>query len=215
MVATQPTVLILDDDQDARESLTSLLGEAGFAVEAFSLAGELIERLAPGKRQCPDCMIVDLQLPDMDAIELLQAIRGTGCISPFIVITGFGDVRSAVRAMRAGAADFLTKPFDTDQLIERLREVVAEAATARRRHQELESVAERLGSLTRRERQVLTRVIDGKVTKQIAEELGISSKTVEVHRSHLTRKMHVRSVAELVRVVTKYELENEAGDEPT
>jgi len=210
VVATQPTVLVLDDDSQVRESLQALLESRGYHIETFGTVEEFLQRAALHDAHCA---VVDLRLPGTSAVEILKAARSRGCELPFIVITGYGDIPSAVRAMRAGAADYFTKPLETAQLVHRIEEVVQDQLRTHVSRLAQREVAERLESLTRREREVLDRVVEGKPTKQIAEELGISSKTVEVHRSHVTRKMHVRSVAELVRVVTKYQLETDSSDD--
>ncbi len=206
MVSIQPTVLILDDDPDVRESLQALLESRGFHVETFDSVGEFLQRATSNKAHCA---VVDWRLPGATAVDVLRRARQEQCTIPFVVITGYGDVPTAVRAMQAGVADFFTKPLETRELIARVEELAQEEIQRDSQRLEQREVGQRLQSLTPREREVLERVVQGKPTKKIAEELGISAKTVEVHRSHVTRKMHVRSVAELVRIVTKFELERD------
>ena len=206
MVSNQPTVLILDDDPDVRESLQALLESRGFHVETFDSVGEFLQGATSNKAHCA---VVDWRLPGATAVDVLRRARQEQCTIPFVVITGYGDVPTAVRAMQAGVADFFTKPLDTRELVARIDELAREEIERDSQRLEQREVGQRLQSLTPREREVLERVVQGKPTKKIAEELGISAKTVEVHRSHVTRKMHVRSVAELVRVVTKFELERD------
>ncbi len=206
MVSIQPTVLILDDDPDVRESLQALLESRGFHVETFDSVGEFLQGATSNKAHCA---VVDWRLPGATAVDVLRRARQEQCTIPFVVITGYGDVPTAVRAMQAGVADFFTKPLETRELIARVEELAQEEIQRDSQRLEQREVGQRLQSLTPREREVLERVVQGKPTKKIAEELGISAKTVEVHRSHVTRKMHVRSVAELVRIVTKFELERD------
>ena len=206
MVSIQPTVLILDDDPDVRESLQALLESRGFHVEAFDSADDFLQRAASSKAHCA---VVDWRLPGGTAVDVLRRARQQQCTIPFVVITGYGDVPTAVRAMQAGVADFFTKPLESRELVARIEELARQEIERDSLRLKQREVGQRLQSLTPREREVLERVVQGKPTKKIAEELGISAKTVEVHRSHVTRKMHVRSVAELVRVVTKFELERD------
>ena len=206
MVSIQPTVLILDDDPDVRESLQALLESRGFHVETFDSVGEFLQGATSRKAHCA---VVDWRLPGATAVDVLRRARQEQCTIPFVVITGYGDVPTAVRAMQAGVADFFTKPLDTRELVARIEELARQEIERDAQRLAQREVGQRLQSLTPREREVLERVVQGKPTKKIAEELGISAKTVEVHRSHVTRKMHVRSVAELVRIVTKFELERE------
>jgi RNA polymerase sigma factor (sigma-70 family) len=140
----------------------------------------------------------------MNGLDLQRELRRRGSHRPFIIITGYGEVYSAVDAMREGAVDFILKPFDQQHFVNRVREALRSDARFRQQHATRENLRSRINSLTPREREVMDLVVEGKLTKQIALELGISAKTVEVHRSHVTKKMHVDSVAQLVRLVLEF-----------
>jgi len=196
-------VYLVEDDADVRQSLVAVLAGRGIAVESFDRGEALLSALTPESR---GCLILDLVLPGANAIELMRAVRAHGCQLPFLIITGHGDVPTAVAAMQEGAIDYLVKPVLPEQLLDRIERAFE---ICQRRFEERAAQAgieRRLASLTRREREVLDRVMAGKMTREIATELGISPKTVEVHRSHITRKMHVGSVVQLVRMVAEFRM---------
>lgn len=194
------TVMLVDDDRGTRESLTRLLQCAGIEIDAYATPDELLEVYDP--RQ-PGCLIIDLQLPGMTGAELLVALREKGGRHPFIMIAGQVDVSTAVQAMRNGAFDFLEKPFEHQRLIDGVRQAIETDVEQRRRTARRDEIQTRLDALTPREREVVDFVAQGLLTKQIALKLGISERTVEVHRSRATKKMEVRSVAQLVRLLNE------------
>ena len=200
MMEAAPTVFVVDDDPSVRKSLGRLLKSAGYRAETFATAGEFMQR---GACQGPSCLVLDMELPDLNGLELQQALAGTGRSPLIIFISGHGDIPTSVRAMKRGALDFLPKPFMAQDLLR----VVDEALDRSRREQkdrlELSIIHERLAHLTPREYEVLCGVIAGKLNKQIAVDLGIGEKTVKVHRGHVMEKMGAHSVADLVRAVEK------------
>ena len=207
-MAIRQTVFLVEDDKAVRDSVTRMLILDGLDVEAFGDPSELLNVYDPSK---PGCLLIDLRLPQMNGLELHVELLKLGCQHPFIIITGHGDVPHATAAMRAGAVDFLEKPFDRQCLLDRIHEAIRRDATHRQKRARQESIQARTDLLTPREREVLKLVVDGKLTKQIARELGITTKTVEVHRSRVTTKMQAESVAQLVRLMTEYSMMNHAS----
>ncbi|MFS8148596.1 two-component system response regulator [Rhizobium sp. R635] len=195
-MANDLTIHLVDDEESPRRSLTFLLVSAGFAVRAHSCAKAFLDLLPLSGRSC---LVTDLRMPEVDGIELLQRLRRFRLNVPAIVITGQGDVAAAVQAMKAGASDFLEKPVREEALIAAIN-----AAVGQRRPggtiADSESVAARLRQLTEREHQVLAGVLDGLQNKMIAYQLGISARTVEVHRANVMAKMGARNLAELMRM---------------
>ena len=190
------TIHLVDDEEVLRRSLTFLLVSAGFAVRAHSCAKAFLDILPLSGR---NCLVTDLRMPDVNGIELLQRLRRFGVDVPAIVITGQGDIAAAVQAMKAGASDFLEKPLREEALIAAINLAMGQrrpgSAIA-----DSESVAARVRQLTDREHQVLIGVLDGLQNKMIAYHLGISSRTVEVHRANVMAKMGARNLAELMRM---------------
>jgi FixJ family two-component response regulator len=195
-----PVVMLVDDDQEMRESLVWLLESNDLSVRAFSSPDEVIENYDP---QLPGCLLIDLQLPGISGLELWQTLSEMGGRHPFIIISGHGNVETAVQTMHLGAVDFIEKPFDRKRLLARVHEAILVDAENRRKSAKFEETQRRIDSLTPREHEVMGLVTAGLLTKQIARKLGISEKTVEVHRSHVTKKMHVHSVAQLVALVSR------------
>jgi RNA polymerase sigma factor (sigma-70 family) len=194
------TVHVVDDDDAVRDSLRVLLETEGFRVETYPRAEEFLERYE-GDAEGPECLLVDLRMPGMDGIELCEKLRERQQAMPAVFVTAHGDVPHAVAAMKAGAFDFLEKPFCHEELIRRVREAMEKDRLRRRRERERREVQGRLERLTPREREVLALVTDGATSREIARRLGISLKTVEVHRAHILSKMQASNVAELVRLV--------------
>ena len=196
-MASEAIVFVVDDDAAVRDSIRALLESAGFCVRDFESAREA---LADSTLSQGGCLIADVSMPDMDGIELQQELvnRGTGL--PVIVITGHGDVPVAVRAMKAGAVDFIEKPFDDEALLESVRRALALVNETRSRAQLAQQAEQRLSTLTERERQVLKHLVTGQPNKIIAFELDISPRTVDVYRAQVMKKMHARSLSELVRL---------------
>jgi len=195
-MANDLTIHLVDDEESLRRSLTFLLVSAGFAVRAHSSAKAFLELLPLSGRSC---LVTDLCMPDSSGIELLHRLRRLGIDVPAIVITGHGDIAAAVQAIKAGAFDFLEKPLKEDVLIAAINGAMDQRRTSRILP-DSGSVATRLRQLTEREYQVLIGVLDGAQNKMIAYQLGISSRTVEVHRANVMAKMGARNLAELMRM---------------
>ena len=190
-------VFLIDDDAAVLNALSRLLREAGFSVESFQSPHEFLLRDDPGT---PGCAVIDVSLGDYNGLELQSALGNMGDARPIIFITGKGDIATSVQAMKAGAVDFLTQPVQQDDLIEAVERALERDRRSRDEDKRLASISLRLASLTPREREVLGRVVAGRLNKQIAAELGIAEKTVKVHRGRVMAKMAVRSVADLVRI---------------
>ena len=189
-------VSVVDDDALVLRSLGRLLRSAGFTVRTYPSPQAF---LAQGRDASPGCVVLDLSMPGVSGLELQQALAASPDPQPVIFISGRGDVPSSVKAMKAGAVDFLVKPFDEHALLAAVQAAVEKDRAARAMREELAHIAERVAALTPREREVLARVVDGKLNKQIAAELGTAEKTVKVHRARMMRKMGVDSLAGLVR----------------
>jgi FixJ family two-component response regulator len=194
-----PIVYVLDDDYRVREALTSLLLSVGLRVEVFTSAAEYLNFQKPDS---PACLILDLELPGMSGLELQQEISGSD--APAIVfVTGHGDVPSSVRAMKAGAIEFLLKPFDDQELLRTIDAAIAQDREVRLRRAEVAELRKRYALLTPREREVLPFVTAGLLNKQTAAELGTSEITIQVHRGQIMRKMAASSLADLVKMAGK------------
>ena len=196
-MATKATVFVVDDDAAMRESLRFLVESVGLDVETFERAEDFLERYDP---ELPGCLILDVRIPEVSGLELQERLAEYGSGLPIIMVTGYGDVPMAVRAMRNGAVDFIEKPFSDQHLIDRVQEAIARDRLRRTERKGRESVARRVSTLSAREREVLDLVVTGKANKVIANELGLSPKTIEVHRARLMKKLNVSSVAELVQL---------------
>lgn len=196
MSGTAACVSIIDDDGLVLRSLDRLLRSLGFSVDTFSSPRDFLDQPAS---DAPGCIIMDLSMPGLSGLELQQALSRTDDPRPVVFISGSASVPSSVAAMKAGAVDFLTKPLDHDRLLGAVRAAVEQDRASRDRRVGHAALAERLASLTPREREVLEGVVAGKLNKQIAADLGTAEKTVKVHRARMMEKMHVESVAELVR----------------
>ena len=199
MSTMQASVAVVDDDVFVLKALDRLLQSAGFAVETFTSAQDFL-----GK--CPantsGCVVTDLSMPGFGGLDLQHALAKASDSRPIVFISGQGDVPGTVEAMKAGAADFLTKPIDGDKLVVAVRAALQRFAAAQVRQAEQASVTARMTTLTAREREVLAGVVAGKLNKQIAAALGTAEKTIKVHRARMMRKMAVGSLAELVRAWT-------------
>jgi FixJ family two-component response regulator len=194
-----PTVFIVDDDISVRESLESLIAEAGWRPEAFASAREFLAR--PRWPQ-PGCLVLDLSLPDLNGLELQQRIADRSNL-PIIFITGHGDIPSTVRAMKAGAVEFLTKPFGPEVLLTAIRGAIERSRAALDDDADLQTLRGCYQSLTGREQQVMALVVLGLMNKQIGAELGIGEVTVKAHRGRMMRKMKAKSVAERVHMAAR------------
>lgn len=196
MNSDSPIVFVVDDDYRVREALSSLISSAGLRVAVFSSAAEFLES---EKADAPACLVLDLQLPGTSGLELQQQLL-TGDAPPIIFITGHGDIPSSVRAMKAGAIEFLSKPFGEPELLQAIAGAIALDRTARQKRSQLAELQVHYGLLTPREREVLPFVVAGFANKVTAADLGTSEITIGVHRGQIMRKMGARSLAELVRM---------------
>jgi FixJ family two-component response regulator len=192
-------IYLVDDDVRVREGLVELLASHDMAVVSFSSAAEYLKHT---RVDAAGCLILDLKMPHMGGLDLQRHLSSESG-PPIIFMSGEGDIPSTVRAMKAGAIEFLTKPVDEDALLTAIRDAFAQDRKLRRRHADLAKLRERLASLTPREREVLPLVVGGLLNKQAAAVLGISSVTLQVHRGQIMRKMAAKSLAELVRMASK------------
>jgi len=203
--AAQPVVHIIDDDEGLRESLAFLLRSAALEVRSFESAKAFLEVL-------PDaalgCVITDVRMPDMSGIELLRRLKELKIGVPVIVITGHGDIALAVEAMKIGAADFFEKPFDDDLLVASVRAALRQQEDQTKHGAERAEIEHRISTLSPREKDVLTGLIEGRANKQIAFDLGISPRTVEIYRANLMNKMQADSLSDLVRMALLAEMLN-------
>lgn len=190
-------VYVVDDDPAMRSSLRWLIESVGLVVCTCASAQEFLNTYDPSQ---PGCLVLDVRMPGMSGFDLQQVLLQRQITIPIVIITGYAEVPLAVRAMKAGAFDFIEKPFSDQTLLDRIRAAVAQDEETRRRATVRAELEARLRLLTARERQVLLRVVAGKSNKQIAAELNLSPKTVEVHRAHVMEKLKVASLADLIRV---------------
>jgi FixJ family two-component response regulator len=198
-----PTVFVVDDDTSIQQSLAMLIRCEGWRVETFSSAPEFLAR---PRTNVPNCLILDLLLPELDGIELQKRLAVERPEMPIVFVTGCGDIPTTVMAMKAGALEFLTKPFDSDVLLNAVREGFARSRVVLERETKMRELRNRYSLLTPRERQVMSLVASGLLNKQVAAELGISEITVKAHRGQLMRKMKAESFADLVRMVDRFHL---------
>jgi FixJ family two-component response regulator len=198
--AEQPLVLVVDDDRAVRKAIGSLVAAVGFQVETFGTAQEFLRRPRP---DAPACVILDVRLPGLSGLDLQRELIKTGTLIPIIFITGHGDVPTSVRAMKAGAVEFLTKPFRDQQLLDAIRGAIDRDRAQRRRSADAAELRRRYESLTPREREVMARVTAGLANKQIAAELRASEITVKVRRGRVMRKMRAESLADLVKIAER------------
>ncbi|HZF28893.1 MAG TPA: response regulator transcription factor [Gammaproteobacteria bacterium] len=200
MSAERPVVFVVDDDASIRRSLDTLLRSVGLEVKLLSSAQEFMQAERP---DVPGCLVLDVRLPGMSGLTFQQEIAKAGVALPVTFVTGHGDVPMTVRAMKAGAAEFLTKPFDDQVLLDAIHAAIVRDRARRGDAVSLAAVNARYHQLTERERQVMKLVVAGRMNKQIAAELALSVVTVKVHRGQAMRKMLAKSVAELVRMAVR------------
>jgi two-component system, LuxR family, response regulator FixJ len=196
-VAAQPLVHIVDDDEGLRESLAFLLRTANLEVRSFESAKAFLDKLP---HAMPGCVITDVRMPDMSGIELLRRLKELKIGVPVIVITGHGDIALAVEAMKMGATDFFEKPFDDHLLVASVRAALRRREDQTKRGAERAKIEHRISSLSPREKDVLAGLLQGRANKQIAFDLGISPRTVEIYRANLMSKMQADSLSDLVRM---------------
>ncbi|MDP7098241.1 MAG: response regulator [Rhodospirillales bacterium] len=204
MTATEPTVFVVDDDQGMRDSLHWLITSVDMAVETFASAKEFLEACQPSQPCCLGrscCIVADVRMAGMSGLDLQEELTRRGIEIPVIVITGYGDVPMAVRAMKAGAFDFIQKPFNDQALLEIVQKAVKQSAETDRNRFERDEILKMLDLLTARERQVLDGIIGDLANKAIAHRLGLSEKTIEFHRAKVMEKMKAQSLVDLVRKV--------------
>jgi FixJ family two-component response regulator len=197
-MSLNPTVYIVDDDPAVRDALRLLMQAADLPVETFAAAGDFLGSLGDDRA---GCLVLDVRMPEIDGLDLQRRLAERGSRMPIIILTGHGDVPTAVRALRSGALDFIQKPFESRYLLERVREAIALDARTRHQRADRAEIEARLARLTPREREVLNRVVEGLPTKAIAKVLGSSFNTVQNQRASIVKKMQAESVADLVRMV--------------
>ena len=200
MTALAPRVFVVDDDASVRKSLSRLLSSAGYQVETFASSVDFLNR---PPHEGPSCLVLDVRMPGPSGLDLQTALAAAGRPVSIVFVTGHVDVPMSVAAMKAGAVDLLTKPVDEKDLLKAIARAMAKDTLERSDEAQVAGTRERLATLTPRERDVFARVVTGMLNKQIASELGISEKTVKVHRARVMQKMGAGSVAELVRMADR------------
>lgn len=200
MTRTPPIVFIVDDDADVRRALARLLCAARYVTRSFGSAAEFLAHHDP---TLPGCLLLDLSMPDQSGLQVQSRLAEAGCHRPIIFLTGHGSIAESVTAMRAGAVNFLTKPVENEDLLAALDEALRMDEEQRRASSVRLTVEERIATLTPREREVLAHVVEGRMNKQIAGDLGTVLKTIKVHRARVMHKMRVRSLAQLVKLIAE------------
>jgi FixJ family two-component response regulator len=200
---TDAIVFVVDDDPSIREAIKSLISLEGLRVETFGSAQEFLRNERP---DLPGCVVLDVEMPGLSGLDLQRELAAHGVILPIIFITGYGDIPMSVRAMKAGATEFLTKPFRDQDLLDAIQQALERDRDARQHSKEIAEVRQRFDALTAREREVMSLVVAGWLNKQIGFELKISEITVKIHRGRVMNKMGAQSLAELVRMTERLEI---------
>jgi FixJ family two-component response regulator len=198
-----PTVFIVDDDLSMRRAIQDLVESMGLLAESFATGGEFLRR---GRTTSPSCLVLDVRLPQMSGLDFQSRLAETGTQIPIIFITAHGDVPMSVKALKAGAVEFLTKPFRDQDLLDAIQQALQHDRAAREQQAEILNLHERYKTLTPREREVMALVVSGLLNKQIAAEIGASEATVKIHRGNMMQKMQVGSLIELVRIADKLKI---------
>jgi FixJ family two-component response regulator len=196
----QPTVVVIDDDPEVREALQGLLRTVGLRAELFASVADFLDSARP---DLPGCLVLDVRLPGRSGLDFQDDLAKAHVRLPIIFMTGYGDIPMSVRAMKAGAVEFLTKPIRPQELLDAIHRAIAQDRDRRDSEQVIANLRARLETLTRREREVMALAVVGRLNKQIAAEIGLSEATVKLHRGQVMRKMGARSLAELVRMGDK------------
>jgi FixJ family two-component response regulator len=201
--AAVPTVFIIDDDRGMRQAIQDLVESVGLRAESFATGEEFLKRK---RTSDPSCLVLDVRLPQMSGLDFQRRLAGSGMQIPIIFVTAHGDVPMSVRALKAGAVEFLTKPFRDQDLLDAIQQALQRDRADREQQAGIDELQERYRTLTAREREVMTLVVSGLLNKQIASGIGASEATVKIHRGHVMQKMQAGSVVELVRMADKLKL---------
>lgn len=193
---SEPTVFVVDDDDEVRDSLRWLIESVGLQVRSFSSAQSFLDSYTDS---APGCLVLDIRMPGMSGLDLQEELSGRGIELPVIVVTAYGDVQTAVRAMKAGAVDFVEKPIGEQGLLDQIQKAIAEDLKNNEKRAVQREVKQRYERLTPREKEVMALVVDGLSSKEIAQQIDVSFKTVEAHRAKIMRKMEAKSVPHLIR----------------
>jgi len=200
MTDTDPIVFIVDDDDSVRKALTRLIKSVGLNVETFASAHDFLKRES---HNGPACLVLDIRMPGLSGLDLQDELVAAGLTLPIIFISGHGNIPISVRAMKAGAVDFIEKPFEDQTLLDAINQSLRKDRQAKLEQVELREIQRRVDSLTPREHQVFTLVVSGKLNKQIAFELGTTERTIKAHRARVMKKMQAQSLADLIRLAEK------------
>ncbi|OPY81995.1 MAG: Response regulator protein TodT [Syntrophorhabdus sp. PtaU1.Bin153] len=206
MCELSPKIFVIDDDASVRKSLSRLLQSIGFEVEVFASAELFLER---DPYDGVGCIILDIHMPGLDGVTLQEQLSTADYTIPIVFITGYGDIPTSVQTMKKGAVDFLPKPFEDEQLLQAVKTAIEKDLQSKTKREEVQRILERVKDLTPREYEILRYIISGLLNKQIGFKLGIAEKTIKIHRGRIMAKLHVTSVADLVRLAEK------AGIKPT